>query len=462
MIVKAGSALRGGRVRGLLAYLLGPGRHTEHVDPRVIGGWEPLEFLLGANGRPHASQIGELTRALELPVRAVRECLRPRKYVWHCIVQNDRRVDPVLSDDQWATIAAELVDAAGLGGHRWLVVRHDDHGIHIAATLVSEDGQRASLRHEIRRLNACRVRLEAKYCRRRTDPGTRTGGVAYARHEREKAIRCGATRPVRVRLRNAIETACLSTSDPAAFTARLRDQGVLVEFRYSQRDAGQITGYKVALADDLNGDGAPVWYKASAIDRSLTWPKILIRWGQAPPEHHRRSVQATANAYVARARIARDILTTRRPGAVDVGPGLADLVRSLHLTRPTGLRDEQWDALLDRAFWISRPPGGRSRGRPDPVSRGLQTAARTLAGHGAINRAGWVAIATEAVAAIAALQRVHALAHHRRHAEHAATIADTLRAVVHAAEQAATPPSPPVSDLSSYHARPHSPERTLR
>lgn len=49
MIVKAGPQLRGGRTHGLLAYLLGPGRHTDHIDPRVITGWVPVDFLPGSD-----------------------------------------------------------------------------------------------------------------------------------------------------------------------------------------------------------------------------------------------------------------------------------------------------------------------------------------------------------------------------------------------------------------------------
>ena len=157
MIVKAGAALRGSRVRGLLAYLLGPGRHTEHVDPRVVAGWQPLEYLLDRDGLPHAAQLGTADPCLGDAAEGSPRVPRPTRHVWHCIVQNDRRVDPLLSDEQWASIASELVESAGLAEHRWVAVRHDDHGIHIAATLIDEHGARASLKHEIRRLNQCRV-----------------------------------------------------------------------------------------------------------------------------------------------------------------------------------------------------------------------------------------------------------------------------------------------------------------
>lgn len=139
MIVKAGPQLRGGRTHGLLAHLLGPGRHTDHVDPRAITGWVPVDWLPGndvdATGRMSYRETsrsdGRTCRhpkaaALEAPVRAVSETMRPVKHVRHCVVQNDPAVDPALSDTVWAGIAHELLDAVGLAGCRWVAVRHDE------------------------------------------------------------------------------------------------------------------------------------------------------------------------------------------------------------------------------------------------------------------------------------------------------------------------------------------------
>ena len=78
------------------------------------------------------------------------------------------------SDEQWATIADEILASVGLQECRWVAVRHDDHGIHIAAT-------RSTAPAEFEKANSTNAaRLEAKHCRRRTDRGTRTGGVALS------------------------------------------------------------------------------------------------------------------------------------------------------------------------------------------------------------------------------------------------------------------------------------------
>jgi hypothetical protein len=149
-----------------------------------------------------------------------------------------------------------------------------------------------------------------------------------------------------------------------------------------------------------------------------------------PDAGDQREPARSAGEACARARIAVETLRRQPATATDLGPALADLVTSLNLTRPHGLSDADWDDLLDRAFWISRPPGGHCRARPPSTARRLTTAARTLATHGSMNRANWTAIATEIAGAIAALSRAHDLAQRRRQAEHAAQVDTQLKAAV--------------------------------
>ena len=50
---------------------------------------------------------------------------------------------------------------------------------------------------------------------------------------------------------SSVATAAAGTQSEAEFFAALRAEGVLVRKRYSTRFAGQVTGYAVALPDDL-------------------------------------------------------------------------------------------------------------------------------------------------------------------------------------------------------------------
>jgi hypothetical protein len=446
VIVKAGPALRGSRSHGLLAYLLGEGRHTVHHDPRIVAAWLPVQMLPGqldmggrvpcragrdARGRSRRHpEVSALAQALDAPVRAVDESQRPERHVWHCIVQNDPRHDPVLSDEQWAGIAAELVEAVGLADCRWVAVRHDDHGIHIAATLVDETGNRARLSFEKKRLNACRVRLEAQHCRRRTDPGTRTGGVAYERHEVERARRERRPAPAKTQLRCAINEACIASTTPAEFAAYLSERGIEVGWRHSTLNAEEITGYKVRLASHTTADGQPVWYKASDIDRSLTWPKIQARWTGVRTEDSTRDRNAAANDYSARLNaVARAIRRNPRLAAGLHGPisDIAAAVAARAASQPTSPN------LADSAFWSSRRPGGVGRRRYDHRSSGIAAVARTI-----LTTQGkdlWLAVARSAAGAITATAEVHAMASRRRQAEHALTVAIHLEALAESAEQ---------------------------
>ncbi len=457
MIVKAGTELRGTRTYGLLAYLLGPGRHTEHVDPRVVAAWVPVDQLAGlgldASGRvtDHAvstcdGRIGlrpdvkDLAVALEAPVKALPETRRPSHHVWHCVVQNDARVDPVLSDNHWAVIAEALVTAVGLDECRWVAVRHDDHGIHLAATLAAESGTRPRLSYEKKRLNACRVQLEAHYCRRRTDPGTRTGGVAYHRHEIEKARREGASQPAKVRLRNIIRRAAIATTGPTDFEAALRAAGVQVGWRHSSIAPNQVTGYKVALAGHSTAAGGLVWYKASDIDRSLTWPKLQARWSVSSPTDLERSDQALANECRARLRIADRDLRTHPNSAHRWQEPLADFATAIVGDEVAPL---ELPTYLDNVCWSGHLPvvPTSTPSSPNPRANRLVVSARLVASPYARSRSrttGWASVAIQLAATLRALSAAHQAADRRRQAEQALAAASYLE-LHHRPDQGAQP-----------------------
>ncbi len=99
---------RGERVEGLIYYLFGPGRREEHTDPHIIAGWRhPAELepplredgkrdfrrLLGLLNQPHAA-MGKWGF---------------RRPVWHCSMRAASR-DKMLSDDEWAQIACDVMD----------------------------------------------------------------------------------------------------------------------------------------------------------------------------------------------------------------------------------------------------------------------------------------------------------------------------------------------------------------
>lgn len=447
MITKAGPELRGDRTEGLMRYLLGPGRHTVHEDPRIIGGWiEPANMLgVDETGRvayteatrrdgttAQRPQVSGLAKSMDARLQLGREAMRARKPVWHCVI-NNHPDDPVLSDDQWADIAERHVQAVGLQDCRWAAVRHDDQGIHVVATLADSQGRRMDrLPREFERLGKARVAAEKQYCTVRTDPGTRTGGIAYKRHEMEKARRedpaIGRTDgPVaaKIRLRRAMAAAAAGTNTPADFRARLGQYGVQAKWRFSDRNPGEITGYKVALEGHVNAEGDPVWYAASQIDKQLSWPKIQQAWHdrermKIDPE---RSDAVLRNDYTARLRVAAKELRAGQGSANELKAGVADMATALAHTCPKQAAGAAWGHYADNAWWASRTSGGvGARRARSYTARSLSAAARALVvrhdGHGDEIYT-WAAITAQLGETLRALADAHEAAGALRQAQQA-------------------------------------------
>ena len=86
---------------------------------------------------------------------------------------------------------------------------------------------------------------------------------------------CGAARAV---LRKMVSGAAEQARDEAGFFARLREAGVLVRLRFSETNAGQVTGYAVALPGQDGSGGAPRWYGGGRVSAELTLPRLRSRW----------------------------------------------------------------------------------------------------------------------------------------------------------------------------------------
>ncbi|MFD6803860.1 hypothetical protein [Streptomyces cyaneofuscatus] len=95
---------------GLLAYLFGPGDHEEHFDAHLVAAWTP--DLPCPARTPDCMTLSDLGLLLDAPVDALRGP-RPAEHVWHAAVRNAPD-DRVLSDAEWAEVAAEMVAAAGI------------------------------------------------------------------------------------------------------------------------------------------------------------------------------------------------------------------------------------------------------------------------------------------------------------------------------------------------------------
>jgi hypothetical protein len=258
---------RGERVSGLIYYLFGPGRSAEHTDPHIVAGWRhptELEPPVRDNGR---RDFRKLTGLLQQPQAALGEHGMARP-VWHCSVRAAQG-DRMLSDDDWAQVVCDVMDRTGLSpygqddeGVRWVAVRHAADHIHIVAMLARQDGRRPRLWNDFYRVGEACQAAEQRLGLRSTAPRDRTAAR-------------------RLTLRRAVSAAAAGASSEAEFFARLERAGVLVRRRFSTRDAGQVTGFAVALPGDVNRAGGPVWFGGGKLAADLTLPRLRRRWEPA-------------------------------------------------------------------------------------------------------------------------------------------------------------------------------------
>lgn len=273
--------LRGTRTFGLLRYLYGPGRHEEHVNPRLVASWDGMEPDPGRQPEPEQpAALLLLAQHLDRPVRAYEGDLE--RHVWHTSVRCAPG-DPTLSDEQWGAIARRLVAAAGVAptgdeqGCRWLAVRHADDHIHIVATLVRQDLRQPNLRGDFYRLREECCAIEVEYGLRITASADRTAAPRPTRGERAKSLRVRDTaKTPREELAAAVRKAAITATSDNDFFQRLEKEGLHVKPR--TLPSGDLIGYKVALPEDRTKDGLPVWYSGSRLAPDLSLPRVRQRW----------------------------------------------------------------------------------------------------------------------------------------------------------------------------------------
>jgi hypothetical protein len=164
---KAGKEHYGAGMRGLIAYLVGPGKVNEHTDPHLVASSGTLAVEYAGTGWD-ADKTGSLARVVDgawrqarraagLPLTTAQDGQHPAargaaqgEHVFHAVLSL-RADEGQLSDEQWGRIAADYMDAMGFTAAsgraecQWVAVRHglsaegNDH-LHLAACMVREDG----------------------------------------------------------------------------------------------------------------------------------------------------------------------------------------------------------------------------------------------------------------------------------------------------------------------------------
>ncbi|MFH8684208.1 relaxase/mobilization nuclease domain-containing protein [Streptomyces lydicus] len=439
----------GGRTYGLLAYLYGPGRRDEHIDPHLVASWMPE--LAPDPGRDQAATLKQLADRLDLPVLAVPKHRRPARHVWHCPVRTAPG-DRYLTDAEWAEVARRIVHATGIAEYgddkacRWIAVRHADDHIHIVATLKRENG-RSPRRHEdgIRAQAECR-KIEKEWGLQILNEGDRTAAQRPTSAERSKAERAGRTATAREILRERVRQALAGAVSEEEFFRRLAEAGLRVEKRLAP--SGDTLGYKVALPGDRNRHGEPIWFPGSKLAPDLSLPKIRQRLDTGAPDSDAPVIDRSGEAAPRPARARRDATPAAERAASVLSAdddadsaaqlvGIGELLDAVAQTSPASTRKELAEAA--RAFERATRSHIRAE-RAD--NRAIRSAARGIVragnalGKGEDGGATAMLLSTMVLVTIAAA-RWHSARGHAQQATAAHQTAQHLRA---AYQTAATTP----------------------
>ncbi|MGW3200029.1 relaxase/mobilization nuclease domain-containing protein [Streptomyces sp. NPDC001118] len=415
---------------GLLHYLYGPGRRDEHVDPHMVAAWDPY---VDDPARSPEMTISDLALLLDAPVHALLG-RKPRLHVYHVAVRNAPE-DRILSDEEWAEVAREMMHASGIREHgddqgcRWVAIRHADDHIHIVATKARENGRQPNLRQDIVKMQAAARVFEQRFGLRQLKHGDKTAARWRKSGELEKAKRRGLAEAPRETLQRTVREAAAAAVSDADFFARLSGAGLRVQQRIAPD--GNITGYSVALPGDRNSAQQPVWFSGSRLAPDLSLPRVRERW-QGPVS--RPTVATAAMWHVAedKVRAAADQLGAGglHQGAGDVA-ALGDLIVVAAVLSPRVVREQMRRAATEYER-ASRAPVARSL---EGQARGLYresayVLSQSVASVGRNDTAAALGFLLALVTAVEASRRWHQAREHRAQAEAAGRAGRLLREAV--------------------------------
>lgn len=311
-----------------MRYLVGPGRANEHEIPHVIAGSRDIVRKWGDWETISVSQASEIATRLDaymhetgtFPTGKARR-FNPAtgavewngeieaNHVWHCSLSLSPE-EAALGDEVWGRIASDFMSEMGFSGTdgkapcRWVAIHHGsaknggDH-IHIAATIVREDGTKWSPWYDQRRAQkACNV-LEHRYGllvveSREHARGSRCDSAAA----QNAAKRAGTSRTDRAVLEERLRAAATAAASEADFVRRARRLGVRLHPRFASGRIDIVVGYSAALRTE-NGQQTR-WWGGGRIARDLTLTQLRTRW-QDTPSSALEAVEAWKGHYPKRA-----------------------------------------------------------------------------------------------------------------------------------------------------------------
>ncbi|TLM80780.1 relaxase/mobilization nuclease domain-containing protein [Pseudarthrobacter sp. NamE5] len=298
---------RGSRMAGLMVYLVSTDADktkNAHTDPHLVAGdaaimaWYDDGVLDKDDAAAISKHLDQPRKAFGVEVRVKDMVWDPVKKqrvfagykdasVWHCSLSL-RAEEGALTDQQWGDIANDFVDAMGFteasgkAQCRWVAINHGtsengNHHIHIAVSLVREDGTKASTHGDYARAQkTCRA-LEAKYGLEELSSVHATRG--YERAERATAAR-DQREMHRASLARKVRASATASGSEAEFVRRARDTGLLVRPRYAKDTTDVIVGYSVA--ERPKPGERPIWFGGGTLATDLRLGQLRQEWTDTP------------------------------------------------------------------------------------------------------------------------------------------------------------------------------------
>jgi hypothetical protein len=207
--------------------------------------------------------------------------------VWHCSLSL-RAEEGALTDQQWGDIANDFVDAMGFtetsgkARCRWAAINHGmsengNHHIHIAVSLVREDGTKASTHGDYKRAQQTCRELEVKYGLEQLSTVHATRG--YDRAEKATAVR-DEREMHRSALARKVRASASASATEAEFVRRARDTGMLLRPRYAKNTTDVIVGYSVAERSKTGE--RPIWFGGGTLASDLKLGALREEWMDSP------------------------------------------------------------------------------------------------------------------------------------------------------------------------------------
>lgn len=300
------NVVQGANTKGLMTYLVGPGRANEHTNPHIVAAspvierrWGNWDSLSRAQGEEIAEYLDQFMMETGTVPRGRRDEFDPRQgrvvsrsavpnHVFHASLSLGPD-EGELSDEQWGKIAKRFMEEMGFDDGlespcRWVAVRHGksknggDH-IHIAANTVREDGSTWSpWQYKKVSQRACKKLekefglkvVESRYHQR----GSRGDSPADMRMSKEAGQRLSD----RARLEEIVRAQALAARSEQEFVQRLREAGLRVLPRYAKGGRDKVVGYSVALK---GFDRKHPYFGGSRLARDLSLERLRQRWGRS-------------------------------------------------------------------------------------------------------------------------------------------------------------------------------------